>query len=118
MSLPSFNKNWVKGLNSLDLATLLYCFIKYVNEEDYEGAGRTYENTIKSMLNQSGLRVEQPDVENALHAANMLNSKGKFSHPEGLTFEAFVSRIVGDKYDFDPDYNWITKLNKPKRKRS
>lgn len=74
----------------------------------FEDANQTYDSMLRKLNKVIALPVS--DVESALWSANLLDERGKFSHPEGLTFDEFVSKLKKDTETFNKNYNfWESK---------
>lgn len=68
-----------------------------------------YERTVEEyrrLLNAS-IVLPKEIVEGGLWASNMVSEVGKFSHPDGLSFDQFTKRVIGPKRKFNKVYNWI-----------
>ena len=46
-------------------------------------------------------------IENCLYACNMMAEKGKFVHPDGRTFEEFLTDIFRRHWKFNTKYNLL-----------
>lgn len=92
----------------LDIAVLLYAVYQGAADEDvgFEDAQETLD-TLTRKLNKK-IFMEPAVLESALWSCNLLNEKGKFIHPRGLSFEQFLKDVLGrDK--FNRVYNVIEK---------
>lgn len=54
--------------------------------------------------------VRQDLVETGLWCAKMLEEKGEFFHPEGLTFDQFLKRMTPAGWEYDPLYCEFKKI--------
>lgn len=69
----------------------------------FEDAERTQEQVIGYL--SGGFRIPTSVVESALWSSNLLNECGTWSHPDGLTFDDWVSSILS-KYHLTFDKFW------------
>lgn len=99
-------RNVTRTISALDVTALLSNVIYATHQRDVgiEDAHRTAEALIKELNVQ--LRLSESVIESALWACNMLNEKGYFKHPGGLTFSELTKRIAGREV-FDLDYNYF-----------
>lgn len=51
--------------------------------------------------------MEERLLTGCLWACNLLDEKGKFWHPGGLTFDQFLDKVLRGRWDFDKFYNLL-----------
>lgn len=102
-----------------DTAILLFNLAKARGyaQVGFEDANRTYHQLVHSLERASMFNIEV--VESALWAANLLSEEGKFEHPDGLTFDEFVTKMLSlTKYKFDRTYNTLEIKHATKTRRT
>lgn len=96
-------KRWV---TVLDLVVLLDNV--FLGAQDTEVGFEDCKETLKSFtmrLNEP-IKIHTEDLETALWSANLLNEKKRFRHPQGISFDQFLTRVLrGDS--FNKEYNFI-----------
>ncbi len=85
------------NITALDAAVLLMHVMDGLADKDvgFEDADKTYEQ-VRNSLNRTFM-LSKETIESALWACNLLNEKGKFKHPDGMSFEGFVSKMAPKK---------------------
>lgn len=88
----------------LDAATLLSAVVIGSKNENigFEDADRTLAALRQSLYRE--IDVDKSVVESALWSCMLLKEEGLFSHPDGMTYEGFVSRLTPYGEKFNPDY--------------
>lgn len=92
--------------NLFNLAVLLVNICKASEDPEigWEDAMYTIDETIR-FLNRRLTMLPERTTTSCLWACNLLNEKGDFWHPQGLSFDTFIYRLLGDAYDFDKELN-------------
>ena len=90
------------------LILVYHCF-EAANDPEigFEDAWRTVEELVEALDNFNF--VYRNLLESALWCCNLLDEKGKFWHPMGLSFEEYLHTILKKDEDFDYFYNLIVK---------
>jgi hypothetical protein len=104
-----------RPLRVMDVAVLLYHVWRGAQEPEvgFEDAGNTLDGLTKS-LNKK-VFVPPGLLESCLWSCNLLDERGQFWHPRGLTFEQFASSVLG-RDRFNRTYNWIETAEERKSK--
>ena len=91
-----------------DLAVLMYNLKLAIADEDIGNQHIKYSD-MEHMSHMNRRVVIRADFyESALWASNMLEEKGNFQHPDGLTLKDFITRSLNRQgYSFNRDFNWI-----------
>lgn len=95
-----------------DVMVLLECVARGARHPDvgYEDADRAYDDTITIL--DKPVSVPIALVNSALWSGNLLDERGAFYHPRGLTYDAFLERLLEEGEVFNKDYNFIEKEKK------
>ncbi len=90
-----------------DLAVLLVALQDVARHSvlDLHDADRTADQ-LSGQLDRK-VNVDRGLLQSIMYAANMLDERGEFWHPKGLSFQAFVKQIVGPTKRFDKTYHLI-----------
>ena len=97
-----------QGVRVADLAVLLdnvRLGASLPDEVGFEDIAETYEMFMRRM--DTKLQIPTASVETALWSCNLLDERGRFIHPEGLTFEEFLDRLLDRSYKFNKVYNCL-----------
>lgn len=88
----------------LDAATLLSAVLQGSKNGTvgFEDADRTLSQMRLSLYRE--IEVEKSVVESALWSVMLLKEEGLFSHPDGSSYEHFVSGLTPQGERFNPDY--------------
>jgi hypothetical protein len=79
----------------LDTAVLVHGVVKGAGtaEVGYEDANTKLAD-MRAELNKV-IWLDDEDVESALYSCRLLAEHGEWSHPDGLSFEAFAAKLAG-----------------------
>ena len=98
-------------ISPLEAVVLLH---HVVNSDDAENdADRTVAELVEEI---DGYRrtISKSVMESALYCCNMMDEKGKFWHPQGLTFEKFIYHVIPSDLHYDRYYSQIYATKRPK----
>jgi hypothetical protein len=89
----------------LDAAVLLGAAIKAGNHKDigHLDADRTLAELRKYL--QRVLTFDEDVIESAIYSCRMLEEEGLFSHPDGLSLQAFIKKLTPYNHVYDYDYS-------------
>jgi len=94
-------------ITGLDLAVIFYNLFSAYDDPTvgFEDANQTIFE-VASAFNRVQL-VDRNKIESVLWACNLMSEKGKFWHPQGLSFDAWINKLkLIDK--FNKKYNFLT----------
>lgn len=95
----------------LDAAVLVKTVVAEANNPNvgFEDADRTLKQ-LRAELNLE-VNLDQAAVASAVWSAMMAEEQGRFSHPDGLSFAGFISKITPHGMRFNKDYCQWEKIN-------
>jgi hypothetical protein len=99
-------------ISLLDAATLLSAVVQGSKTESvgFEDADRTLSQMRLSLYRE--IEVEKSVVESALWSVMLLKEEGLFTHPDGMSYEAFISGLSPSGERFNPEYCVFEKKEK------
>ena len=62
---------------------------------------------IMEKLKNKHIKMFQAQLESCLYGANLLNEAGQFWHPQGKSFDKFVSDIIPEHLRYSKYYNYV-----------
>lgn len=84
----------------LDLAVIIYHLMQ---EEEHLDAERTLAK-LRQLLNVN-VYLDKEAVESALFSTRLVEEKGAFKHPDGLSFWGMVNRLTPKGQTYNKDYS-------------
>lgn len=99
-------------ITALDLVVLLDHLSRgaFHPEVGYENSEVPYKKMVRNLAERT-IRIRVSEVESALWSCNLMSEIGKFEHPDGLSFDNFVKKMLRGK-----DYNYIYNFIEEKKK--
>lgn len=92
----------VYRLRAIDLAVLWQCF--YAIKDVQLDTTYTYSELLQMV--EGVVEVRRPAAEAMLYAAIEAKEQGRFSHPEGLTWEQWRDRLAAGGIKFNETYGF------------
>ena len=94
-------------VTAFDLVVLLHNALLANEEKDvgFEDVDETIETLTRKM--DKTILMKKRLVESCLWACNLRSERNRFWHPQGLTLDHFLSKMVPKEIKFNKDYNYF-----------